>query len=259
MTPRYRVVLASLALLGSVLAPGPVTTRPAAAAAAPDLASQIAVSPAVRQMVTVTSRRWSDTSAALRVWRRRDGRWRLVRGPIRASLGWNGFVRAADRRQSTGTTPAGRFTMRSVFGTRADPGSRLRYRRVDGNDVWPYEPRDPATYNILQPFRSSTSHWRADYVERLASYPVEYAHSIVLGYNLPGGVHWSQRRRQYVARRPADTDRGGGIFLHVRENRYTAGCVSAPMSDVRWLVRWLDPALEPRIVMGPRAWVARRF
>jgi hypothetical protein len=24
-------------------------------------------------------------------------------------------------------------------------------------------------------------------------------------------------------------------------------------------VRWLDPGLKPRIVMGPRSWVVRRF
>jgi len=24
-------------------------------------------------------------------------------------------------------------------------------------------------------------------------------------------------------------------------------------------VRWLDPEMSPRIVMGPRAWVERRF
>jgi L,D-peptidoglycan transpeptidase YkuD (ErfK/YbiS/YcfS/YnhG family) len=149
--------------------------------------------------------------------------------------------------------------MRSAFGTRPDPGSRLPYRHVDGDDVWPYEPRDPATYNILQPSKAPTTRWRSDYAERLADYGDEYAHSIVLDFNLPRGVRWSQRRAQYVARRPADTSRGGGIFLHVRKKRYTAGCVSAPLRQVRWLVRWLDPSLDPRVVMGPRSWVVRRF
>lgn len=231
----------------------------APAVAGPGLAAQIDVPDRVKQLVTVTNRSWSGTEATLRVWRRRGDSWRLVRGPVRATLGWNGFVKAADRRQSTGTTPAGRFTMRSVFGTRPDPGSRLSYREVDGNDFWPYEPRDPATYNILQPSKASTTRWRADYVERLADYPVEYSYSIVLGYNLPRGVRWSEKRRQYVARRTADVDRGGGIFLHVKEKPTTAGCVSAPLKQVRWLVRWLDPELKPMIVMGPRSWVVRRF
>lgn len=258
MTRRYapRPPAALALLLTAALLAGPA---PSAGAAEGNLASRIDLPERVRQLVTVTNGGWSDTSATLRVWRKRGDSWRLVRGPVRTSLGWNGFVRAAKRRQSTGTTPAGSFTLPSVFGTRADPGSRLPYRRVDGNDYWPYEPRDPATYNILQPHKATTSRWRSDYAERLAGYPYEYAYSIVLGFNLPKGVRWSDERGQYVARRTADTTRGGGIFLHVREKRRTAGCVSAPIKQVRWLVRWLDPALHPRIVMGPRAWVVRRF
>jgi L,D-peptidoglycan transpeptidase YkuD (ErfK/YbiS/YcfS/YnhG family) len=255
MTTRTPVVLLAALLLGVGLVAGP--TSPASAA--PRLPDRLDLHPSVEQLVTVTNRRWSDTSATMRVWRRRGDSWQLVRGPVRTSLGWNGFVRAGKRRQSTGTTPAGRFTMRSAFGTRRDPGARLPYRRVDGNDFWPYEPRDRATYNIWQPHKAAGTRWRADYRERLADYPVEYAYSIVLGFNLPRGVHWSRTRKQYVARRPADTARGGGIFLHVKDKRYTAGCVSAPAKHVRWLVRWLDPSLKPRIVMGPRSWVVRRF
>lgn len=242
-------------LMAAALVAGPS----APASATGNLAEQIDLPDRVQQLVTVTNRGWSRTGAHMRVWQRVGDSWRLVRGPVRVSLGWNGFVPAQKRRQSTGTTPAGRFTMRSVFGTRADPGSQLPYRRVDGDDRWPYEPRDPATYNILQPSKSPRTSWRPAYVERLADYPVEYAYSIVLGYNLPRGVRWSDRRQQYVARRTADTERGGGIFLHVKEKPTTAGCVSAPIRQVRWLVRWLDPELHPRILTGPRAWVLRRF
>jgi L,D-peptidoglycan transpeptidase YkuD (ErfK/YbiS/YcfS/YnhG family) len=253
---RLRTLLTVLVLLGAGLVGQGGSS---AAAAADGWPGSLSLDPAVRQLVTVTSPRWSDTRARLRVWRKRDGDWRLVRGPVRVSLGWGGWVRARDRRQSTGTTPAGRFSMRSAFGTRPDPGTALGYRRVDGNDYWPYEPRDPATYNIYQPHKARATRWRSDYVERLADYGEEYAYSVVLGFNLPGGVHWSPARRQWVARTPADTDRGGGIFLHVKKQRYTAGCVAGPLRAVRWLVRWLDPDLEPRIVMGPTAWVQRRF
>ncbi len=254
---RLGVLLTVLTLLGAGLVGGSMS--PPANAAARSLPGHLSLAPDVKQLVTVTSERWSSTRALLRVWRKRNGSWRLVRGPVRVSLGWNGWVPAQKRRQSTGTTPAGSFSLRYAFGTRRDPGTDLRYRRVDGNDYWPYEPRDPATYNIYQPRKARTTRWRSGYVERLADYGYEYAYSVVLGYNLPRGVHWSKKRRQWVARTPADTDRGGGIFLHVKKNRYTAGCVSGPIRDVRWIVRWLDPGLNPRIVMGPRAWVKRRF
>ena len=254
---RLGVLVTVLALLGTGLFAQ--STAAPATAAGRELPSYLSLDSAVKQLVTVTSERWSDTSAQMRVWRKRPGGWKLVRGPVRVSLGWNGWVPAPRRTQSTGTTPAGKFSMRYAFGTRPDPGTELDYRRVDANDFWPYEPRDPATYNIYQPHKASTTRWRSVYAERLADYHDEYAYSIVLGYNIPRGVHWSGARQQWVARKPADTDRGGGIFLHVKKNRYTAGCVSGPIRHIRAVVRWLDPDLEPLIVMGPRAWVKQRY
>jgi L,D-peptidoglycan transpeptidase YkuD (ErfK/YbiS/YcfS/YnhG family) len=249
------------ALAGAVLMVlGGLVATPAASGAGRPLPSYLSLDPGVQQLVTVTSDRWSATRARMSMWRRDvTGGWQRVRGPVRVRLGWNGWVPAGKRRQSTGTTPAGSFAMKYAFGNRADPGTSLRYRHVDRSDVWPYEPRDPATYNIYQPYRAATSHWRSDYYERLASYGYEYAYGVVLGFNLPQGVHWSKRRKQYVAREPADTRRGGGIFLHVQRSKYTAGCVAGPIDDIRWVVRWLDPAKRPRIVMGPASYVKRRF
>ena len=222
------------------------------------LPAQISTRPAVRQMITVTSSQWSTTRATLRAWRRHaDGRWSLVAGPIAAVIGWNGWVPAARRQQSTGTTPAGNFAIPAAFGRLADPGTALSYRKFDHNDYWPYEPRDPATYNIYQRWKSATAHWRPDYAERLWDYQAEYAYAAVIGFNLPTGVHYSAKRHQWVATHPADTARGGGIFLHVRRQAATAGCVAVDRPVVRRLLRWLDPAASPRIVMGPRRYVKR--
>jgi len=244
-----RTLLVTLTLLATGL-----VAPPAGAASFPD---ELSLDPSVRQLVTVTSDHWSDTRAWLSAWQRDDTGWQRVRGPVRVRLGWNGWVPAAKRRQDTGTTPAGSFRLPYAFGNRPDPGTRLTYRQVDSDDVWPYEPRDPATYNIYQPRRAAGSHWRPDFRERLASYGYEYAHAVVIGFNLPSRVHWSASRHQYVAGHRADTRRGGGIFLHVQRSRFTSGCVAGPLADIRWTVGWLDPAQSPRIVMGPRAWVTR--
>ena len=256
MTRRLGALLSAAALVVAGLAAP--SAGPADAAARP-LPAYLSLDDGVEQLVTVTSDRWSSTRARMSMWRKRADDWQRVRGPVRVRLGWNGWVPAGKRRQDTGTTPAGSFAMPYAFGNRADPGAAIRYRHVDGDDVWPYEPRDPATYNIAQPSQSATSHWRSDYRERLASYGYEYAYAVVLGFNLPSGVRWSRERRQYVAREPADTRRGGGIFLHVQRSRHTAGCVAGPIDDIRWVVRWLDPALQPRIVMGPTGWVKRHL
>jgi L,D-peptidoglycan transpeptidase YkuD (ErfK/YbiS/YcfS/YnhG family) len=248
---RLGVLVSTVLLLAAVAPPTDGSTRV--------LPERIGLAPDVTQVITVTSRRWSNTRATLRAWQKDGAGWHVVRGPLTVRLGWNGWVRAAHRRQSTGTTPAGKFRLPYVFGNAADPGTAMEYRSVDGNDVWPYEPRDPATYNIYQPYRAKTSHWRPDYREVLSHYPTQYAYAVVIGFNLPSGVHWSSTRHQYVASTVAHIHRGGGIFLHVQRTRYTAGCVAGPRSDIRWIVRWLDPAQHPRVAMGPRTWLVNRY
>ena len=212
------------------------------------------------QVVVVTSDAWSSRRGVLRAYERMpDGTWRRDLGPAAVWLGWNGFVRAEQRRQSTLTTPAGTFRLPWAFGTRPDPGTALPYRDVDATDWWPYDPRDPATYNVWQPRRVRASDWRTSWAEDLSSFGVQYRHAVVVGFNLPGGVH--RAAGEWVAGRTADTRRGGGIFLHVQaqavQDRPTAGCVAMPQRALADLLRWLDPADRPVAVMGPRRVIDR--
>lgn len=179
-------------------------------------------------------------------------------GPVDVVLGYAGWVRAAKRIQSSGTTPAGSFRLPFGFGRLVDPGAALRYQQYDATDWWPYEPRDPATYNIYQPHKATTSHWRPDYSEHLRHHSTQYAYAVVVGFNSPTGVHYSARREQRVATTPADTSRGGGIFLHAAGAGLTAGCVAMPQSHVRWLLTWLDPHRVPRVAMGPHDFLVNR-
>ena len=41
------------------------------------------------------------------------------------------------------------------------------------------------------------------------------------------------------------------MFLHQSLDKYTAGCVALPLDDLLAVLRWLDPAASPRIVMAP--------
>jgi L,D-peptidoglycan transpeptidase YkuD (ErfK/YbiS/YcfS/YnhG family) len=276
MTPRVLAIpttlMCTVALAATALPLGRATVEPAAppatsirpavattteAAAGGTLADRVDVPARTRQLVTITSRGgWDAKHAWLRAFRRTGDDWMRVRSKIRVRLGYGGWVPAKRRVQSTGTTPAGTFRLPYAFGRLADPGTSLRYRRFDGNDWWPYEPRDPATYNIYQPRKAAGTRWRRDKAERLADYPWQYAYAVVVGFNLPSGIHYSKARRQWVAKDRADTDRGGGIFLHVNGDGLTAGCVSMRKAQMRWLVRWLRPGTAPRVVMGPRRFVA---
>ncbi len=261
------VLLAAAVALGlTAVAPSPSNAGraggfEAAAAGSPTarvLPDRIDVSGKVRQMITISSAGWRSRTGQLKAWHRdASGRWELKRGPVPVVIGYAGWVKAENRRQSTGTTPAGKFRLPFAFGRLADPGTSMEYRRVDANDWWPYEPRDPATYNVYQYHKAATSRWRSDYSERLTDYVGQYAYALVVGFNLPGGIHYSAQRRQLVADRRADTSRGGGIFLHVRGDGYTAGCVAMSREQMRWLLRWVRPGAHPLVAMGPRDYLLR--
>jgi L,D-peptidoglycan transpeptidase YkuD (ErfK/YbiS/YcfS/YnhG family) len=220
------------------------------------LPATVTVSTRVRQLITVTSRGWNDTWATLRFWHRKPGEpWRADGAPIRARVGYGGWARAHHRVQSTGTTPAGLFRIRRAFGSLPNPGTRLDYRRFDSNDYWPYEPRDPATYNVYQYSKAHRTTWRPDYAEHLWRYRQQYGYAVVIGFNLPSGISYSPKRQQWVAKHRSDTSRGGGIFLHVHNGRATAGCVAINKDSLASILTRLKPARHPRIVMGPRSYI----
>jgi L,D-peptidoglycan transpeptidase YkuD (ErfK/YbiS/YcfS/YnhG family) len=57
--------------------------------------------------------------------------------------------------------------------------------------------------------------------------------------------------------RPLGAGRGGGIWIHVDHGGPTHGCVSIAERHLKDLLRALDPALHPVVVMGDHASLAR--
>lgn len=190
-----------------------------------------------------------------------DGVWRQRFAPMRARTGWNGWRWSAARVQNDGTSPAGTFTLTTAFGLQANPGTRLGYRRSDGDDVWSGDPADPRTYNLYQTSVSPRRTWRstAATAERIADYPVQYAYSVVINAYRPpdSSIYWDTARGQYETTAPVPVGHGFSIYLHVNGAGNTAGCVSVTSANLVALMRWLDPAKAPRIAMGPQEWISR--
>ena len=238
-------------MIAVVVAATVATTEVPDGAAKRSLPEQLSNLGRARQVVVVTAASWNTSYARLQTWQKsRSGDWYRVHGPVPARIGWSGFKREAKRLQNTGKTPAGTFDLLRGFGLSKPNGVDLPYRVVDHNDWWPYDPNDPKTYNVMQFHRAQNARWRTDWAERLASYTRQYRYSVVLDYNLPSGVKW--RNGQRIATNPANTRKGGGIFLHVNGSGATAGCVSVSRQKMRRVLRWLSPDLRPVIVMGPR-------
>jgi len=176
---------------------------------------------------------WSarTTRAVVRTYQRaRPGdRWRLVRGPMPARIGYNGF--SANRHEGDGTTPAGIFGFVYGFGSQPNPGMRgFSYRRLRPNSCWSGSRAD---YNrwVTRPCTYGESLWK--------NRRVAYRHAAVIGFNY--------RRPVYK--------KGSGIFLHQQTGGPTAGCVSLRPEDLVAVLRWIRPGT--RIAMGPAAYLNR--
>lgn len=248
---------AAAAALGSglltVVGPPP-TADASAAATAP--ASSWAVSPGAgatlpermaatgggSQLITaVTNGRGNAArNGTLTWWRRSGGRWVKV-GSAPARFGVHGL--SSNRREGDGTTPAGLYPLPMAFGIKADPGTRMPWRRVGPRSWWNGNARS-ARYNTWHEncprtvcWRSSTGRARSS--EHLADYRRQYAYGVVIGFNTGASPV-----------RPPRRPSGSGIFLHVSGRGYTAGCISVSRSTMVALLRWLDPAASPHIAIG---------
>jgi len=201
------------------------------------------------QLITVVSS--GKTNAArtgiLTWWRRQGTTWIKV-GSAPARFGYNGL--SDDRREGDGTTPTGIYTLPLAFGLKRNPGTRLPWRHVDARSWWDENSLKPR-YNTWYENCPPTTCWKATTrsahsSEHLADYPVQYAYAIVIGFNTGAS-------KVLPPARPS----GSGIFLHVNGAGYTAGCISMPRSSLIALLRWLNPATKPHIVIGNSASITR--
>ena len=230
--------------------PSNTTAQALLPATLPTLPARLRGLGSARQVVVVTDPR-GTSRATLTAYQKVGSAWRRVLGPVAARIGQNGFTKATTRVQGSQTTPEGSFVLGPSFGNGRSPGTRMGYREVDSNDRWVYDRSDPGTYNTYQP----SGDWSNQ--ERLSQIAYrQYRYSVVIGFNHPVMSLSPTARPQASA--AVSTRVGGGIFLHVTKlvdgvSQPTAGCVSVAETHMRSLLRWLDPAKHPRIVMGRRS------
>jgi L,D-peptidoglycan transpeptidase YkuD (ErfK/YbiS/YcfS/YnhG family) len=202
--------------------PAPQPTPPA-----PLLVQQLADVGNARQVVIVTSANWTTDVATLQTFEKDTAGWHAVFPAMPAHIGRAGF--SADKHEGDLKTPAGKYGFGTMFGQRADPGVKFPYRQADSQSVWVDDVNSPY-YNTWQENAALSG-------EHLASsgYSTAYAYAAAIAYNV----------------NPIVKGKGSAIFLHVSTGGGTAGCVSIAQSNLLQVLRWLDPAKAPVIVMGP--------
>ncbi|MFI9613827.1 L,D-transpeptidase [Streptomyces sp. NPDC052023] len=186
------------------------------------------------QLITAVAPSAGATTGTVTWWDRLDGRW-VAAGSAPARFGANGLVEGATRKQGTNTTPTGLFTLPYAFGIKAaPPGTTYKYRPVL-QDSWWCQDNDSGAYNRWTEPRPADC--RAQEAEHLVSYGPLYAHALVIGFNYDTPVR----------------GRGAGIFLHVRGDGPTAGCVSVPGDAMRRILLWAKARGRPHIAVGTQS------
>ncbi|MDG4825910.1 L,D-transpeptidase family protein [Asanoa sp. WMMD1127] len=194
-------------------------------------ASRLRTLPADTTQVIVVKANGFDTSTGtLQAFSKRSGGWTPAFDLMPARLGGNGFT--DNKTEGDVGTPTGVYSIgTTMYGIRTNPGVRYGYHKLVENDWWNENP-DTAGYNTF--FHGADPGGASEALWEIAP---QYHYFAVINYNIP------------VVK--DDPPRGSGIFLHVSVGRSTAGCVAISESDLVKVLRWLDPAAKPRIVMAP--------
>ncbi|SOB83511.1 L,D-transpeptidase family protein [Streptomyces sp. 1331.2] len=145
-----------------------------------------------------------------------EGRW-LAGETWQGHNGKNGWT--ADHNEGDLRSPIGVYSLTDAGGRKDDPGSKL-----------PYD-KDPSFVVSGTGFFGDQLAGSFDYV-------------VAINYNRVAG------NSPLDTRRPMGARKGGGIWLHVDHDGPTHGCVSIPEDKMAQLIRTLDPAAHPVIVMG---------
>ncbi|MFF8289861.1 L,D-transpeptidase family protein [Streptomyces sp. NPDC016309] len=150
--------------------------------------------------------------------------WKTVSQPWpahNALRGWTAHHRAGDLR-----TPIGVFTLGDAGGRLPDPGTLLPYDRSDEFDM-------PGTGFLGEPLEGS------------------FDHVVAIDYNRVPGTSPLDKVR------PLGPGKGGGVWIHVDHGGPTRACIALRRDDMRQLLRALDPAKKPVIVMGDAGTLGR--
>lgn len=169
------------------------------------------------QVVAVYGEGENDADSTVVLYTRNGSTWERTRSwqGHNGKKGWTTDHREGDRR-----SPVGVFTLSDAGGVLADPGAKLPYTR---------------SASFQAPRYWAKSHWH------------DFDYVIAIDYNRVKGTSPNDTTR------PEGQSKGGSIWLHMDHGSGTSACVSLSRPGMEYLLRTLDPALHPVIVMGDKA------
>ena len=178
-----------------------------------------------KQLILVTTKGSNTSSAEIRTFEKNSkGKW-VQKLSVKGFVGKKGIGKA---KEGDSKSPEGKFTIGTTFGQKGNPGTKMPFRKITSDDVWVDDPKSKL-YNTWQSKKKTKGQWKSaeNMNHRL------YTYGFVINYNT--------KRIPYE---------GSAIFFHVG-NSYTLGCVATAETNVKSIMKWLDPAKKPVIIITP--------
>ena len=183
------------------------------------------------QVLLVGSANPASIDVLISPWERKNGRWQCLLPPMNGVIGRKGFAPPGKKREGDGRTPAGIFLLGTAFGYEPSFPTRMPYRQVTVDDLWV---DDPQADDYNRWVRRGTT--QASSFERMKRDDDLYKYGIVVEYNT----------------NPVIKGQGSAIFFHLWRGKGipTAGCVALSEEHLKGILKWLDPAAQPLVIMG---------
>ncbi|WP_461207476.1 peptidoglycan-binding protein [Clostridium sp. DL1XJH146] len=184
------------------------------------------------QVLVVLADSYGTLQSTYTAYEKVSGNWKVVYSG-KSVVGKNGFN--DNRTQGDKTTPTGKYGFPFMFGTASNPGVKFTYKVATTGDYW-------ASNTILEEYNIWLHYDGDDPVERMYDFeslwkqPL-YKYAAVIDFNYYGNKQLGK---------------GSGIFLHLwrQGTSGTAGCVAMSETDLLQVMKWMDPAKNPCIIMG---------
>jgi len=220
-----------------------LTQGGAAETTIPDILMQNGVIPAkssCKQLIVVTdeetlyARGTTFHKAVLHTFEKKGDKWTEVFPAYKVNLGVNGMALPDQKEEGDMKTPSGFYPLTFAFGYKKDIETKMDFVEVGKDHVWVCDPSSP-DYNKLV-VDTDGKYKNNQKNEKLLRPDALNKYAIAIGYNTS----------------PIVKGKGSAIFLHVERstNHKTAGCISMPEKDIKALIEWLDPKMNPYIYIS---------
>ncbi|MCH0562447.1 L,D-transpeptidase family protein [Streptomyces sp. MUM 136J] len=169
------------------------------------------------QVVAVYGEGKDSADATLVLYTRHGSGWRRARSwpAHNGTKGWTPDHHEGDKR-----SPVGVFTLSDAGGVLEAPGTGLPYTR---------------SASFAAPRSWDERYWH------------DFDYVIAIDYNRVKGTPPNDPTR------PQGRSKGGSIWIHMDHGSGTSACVSVSKPAMEYLLRTLDPARHPVVVMGDKA------